>query len=147
MRYVNFFGLIACFCYLALQETRKSVVYEHNRNGLPFSKSVRMGDMVILSGQIGAYQDENGQFRAVPGGIKAESKQAFDIIEGSLAFHGMTKKNIVKCLIMLADIQKWQEFNSVYLEWLGEHRPARSAFGSSGLALSAEIELECIAHR
>ena len=46
---------------------------------------------------------------------------------------------------MLADIAEWAAMNEVYVTFFGSHRPARSAFGTSGLALGARLELECMA--
>ena len=41
----------------------------------------------------------------------------------------------------------WPAFNKVYVTYFPEgKRPARSAFGASGLALGALIELECQAY-
>ncbi|WP_260854925.1 RidA family protein [Mesorhizobium amorphae] len=48
---------------------------------------------------------------------------------------------------MLADMSKWGDFNRVYLEYFAPDRlPARSAFGANGLALGAQLELECMAY-
>lgn len=48
---------------------------------------------------------------------------------------------------MLADMSKLGDFNRVYLEYFDPDRlPARSAFGTNGLALGAELELECLAY-
>jgi 2-iminobutanoate/2-iminopropanoate deaminase len=35
--------------------------------------------------------------------------------------------------------------NQVYVEFFPKHLPARSAFGTTGLALGARLELECVA--
>ena len=35
--------------------------------------------------------------------------------------------------------------NEVYVTFFPEHPPARSALGSSGLAINARVEIECIA--
>ena len=43
------------------------------------------------------------------------------------------------------DMREWAAMNEVYLTFFRSHRPARSAFGTSGLALGARLELECIA--
>ena len=48
---------------------------------------------------------------------------------------------------MLADISEWSAFNDVYKEFFDENYPARSAFGVSGLAANARVEVECIAKR
>jgi len=48
---------------------------------------------------------------------------------------------------MLADMRRWPEFNAVYLTYFDPDRlPARSAFGANGLALGAEVEIECVAY-
>ncbi len=59
--------------------------------------------------------------------------------------NGSSMDRIVKCTVMLADIAEWAEMNAVYVTYFPEHRPARSAFGTSGLALGARVEIECLA--
>jgi 2-iminobutanoate/2-iminopropanoate deaminase len=46
---------------------------------------------------------------------------------------------------MLADMAEWSAMNQEYVRHFPAHLPARSAFGASGLALGARIELECTA--
>jgi len=107
---------------------------------LPFSEAVRVGNMLYLSGQIGVSQGTN---TLVPGGIKAETRQAMDNIKGVLEKYGSSLDQIVKCTVMLADMDEWDDMNSVYVTYFPEHFPARSAFGASGLALGARVEIEC----
>jgi 2-iminobutanoate/2-iminopropanoate deaminase len=108
---------------------------------LPFSEAVSVGNMLYLSGQLGT--DSTG--RLVAGGIRAETRQALSNIEAALERNGFTLDQVVKCTVMLADIGEWAAMNEVYLTFFRSHRPARSAFGTSGLALGARIELECMA--
>ena len=108
---------------------------------LPFSEAVRVGNMLYLSGQLGT--DSTG--RLVPGGIRAETRQALMNIESALERQGFTLDQVVKCTVMLADIGEWGAMNEVYLTFFRSHRPARSAFGANGLALGARLELECMA--
>jgi enamine deaminase RidA (YjgF/YER057c/UK114 family) len=42
-------------------------------------------------------------------------------------------------------MSQWPAFNQIYVDFFGDHRPARSAFGADGLALGATVEVECIA--
>ena len=51
---------------------------------------------------------------------------------------------VVKCTVFLADMAEWGAMNEVYKEYL-PNKPARSALGTSGLALGARTEIECIA--
>jgi len=109
---------------------------------LPFSEAVRVGDMLFLSGQIGVNTLTG---KLVPGGIRAEARQAMENIKRSLNVHGYSMSNIVKCTVMLADIAEWQTFNEVYVSYFSKPYPARSAFGANGLGLNSRVEIECIA--
>jgi 2-iminobutanoate/2-iminopropanoate deaminase len=108
---------------------------------LPFSEAVRVGHMLYLSGQMGT--DASGKL--VPGGIEAETRQILANVRAVLERHGSSMERVVKCLVMLADMQEWPAMNAVYLEHFQPPLPARSAFGASGLALGGRIELECVA--
>jgi 2-iminobutanoate/2-iminopropanoate deaminase len=108
---------------------------------LPFAEAVRVGDMLYLSGQLGT--DSSGKL--VSGGIGPETRQALTNIAAVLARHGSSMDRVVKCTVMLADIREWGAMNEVYMQFFPEHRPARSAFGTTGLALGARLELECMA--
>jgi 2-iminobutanoate/2-iminopropanoate deaminase len=110
-------------------------------SSLPFSEAVQVGDMLYLSGQLGT--DSSGQL--VPGGISAETRQALTNIASILERHGSSMDRVVKCTAMLADMSEWAAMNQVYVSFFPTHRPARSAFGTSGLALGARMELECMA--
>lgn len=111
---------------------------------LPFSEAVRVGDVVYLSGMVGVTP---GTMKLVPGGIRAEAKQAMENIEVVLGAHGFSTKDLVKCTVMLADMSEWATFNEVYATFFKGRFPARSALGVNGLALGARVEVECIAAR
>ena len=108
---------------------------------LPFSEAVRVGSMLYLSGAMGI----NDAGTLVPGGIEAETRQALANIRSVLERHGSSMDRVVKCTVMLADMQEWAAMNRVYVEHFPENLPARSAFGASGLALGGRVEIECIA--
>jgi reactive intermediate/imine deaminase len=112
---------------------------------LPFSEAVQVGSTLYLSGQIGNIP---GSLKLPPGGIQPESKQVMENIKTSLEAHGYTLADVVKCTAMLADMNEWNAFNDVYKTYFAAEKfPARSAFGSSGLAFNARVEVECIAAR
>jgi 2-iminobutanoate/2-iminopropanoate deaminase len=109
--------------------------------GLPFSESVRVGDLLLISGQLGV--DNNNQL--VPGGIQAEAHQTLNNIGGALKRRGLGFEDVVKCTVFLADVSEWGTFNAIYGDYFEKPYPARSALGANGLALGARLELECIA--
>jgi 2-iminobutanoate/2-iminopropanoate deaminase len=106
----------------------------------PFSEAVRVGNWLILSGQIGI-NPETGALP--PGGIKAETKQTMENIKRTLEKYGSSLDQVVKCTVMLADISEWSAMNEVYVTYFPNNKPARSASGTSGLALGARLEIEC----
>lgn len=106
----------------------------------PFSAAVRVGDLLILSGQLGNLP---GTSTLAPGGIKAEAKQALENVKRILEANGSSMDRVVKCTVMIADIDEWADFNEVYVTYFPGPKPARSAFGASGLAFDARLELEC----
>ena len=109
---------------------------------LPFSEAVRVDNTLYLSGQVGI---EPGTLKLVPGGLKEETRQAMNNIKATLETRGLTMGDLVKCTVMLSDISKWTEFNDVYRTFFDGRYPARSALGANGLALGAQVEIECIA--
>nr|WP_294847927.1 RidA family protein [uncultured Sphingomonas sp.] len=111
---------------------------------LPFSPAVRVHDMVYLSGEIGR---KPGTAELVPGGMTAEARQTMDNIATTLSANGLTFADVVQCRVFLADMSKWQDFNSVYVTYFPSGKfPARSALGANGLAMGAQVEVECMAH-
>nr|WP_205746581.1 Rid family detoxifying hydrolase [Dyella soli] len=108
----------------------------------PFSEAVRVGNTLYLSGQIGI---DSGSMKLVEGGIKAEARQAMTNIKATLEAHGYAMTDIVKCTVMLADMSEWGSLNEVYKTFFPGRYPARSAFGTTGLALGARVEIECMA--
>lgn len=109
---------------------------------LPFSEAVRAGNLLFLSGQIGV---EPGTGELAEGGIRPEARRTMENIRAALARRGLEMDDVVKCTVMLADIDEWPAFNEVYRTFFDEPYPARSAFAASGLALDARVEVECIA--
>lgn len=120
--------------YLASEQTRAQK--------LPFSDAVRVGHVLYLSGMVGVAP---GTLNLVPGGIEAETRQALENIQATLARYGSSLDRVFKCTVMMADIAEWSRMNAVYITFFPKHLPARSALGASGLALGARVEIECLA--
>jgi 2-iminobutanoate/2-iminopropanoate deaminase len=108
---------------------------------LPFSQAARAGDILYMSGAIGVLP---GKIELAPGGIEPEAKQMMENIRDILRANGLTFDDVFKRTAMLADMSKWGAFNKIYVAYFKpEHLPARSALGANGLALGAQVELEC----
>ncbi len=108
---------------------------------VPFSSAVRVGEVFYLSGNIGLRDDGT-----LPAGLEAQSRQAMDNMVRALTALGCTTADVFKCTVMLEDMGRWADFNLIYLEYFDAQRlPARSAYGTNGLALGALVEIECLA--
>ena len=113
---------------------------EQEELGLPFSEAVRVGNMLYLAGQVG---NVPGALEVVEGGIVQETRQTMENIRAVLERHGSSMDRVVKCTVMMDQIELWGSFNEVYADFFPDHKPARSAFGADGLALGAAVEVEC----
>ncbi|MCW6675087.1 Rid family detoxifying hydrolase [Aerococcaceae bacterium NML171108] len=109
----------------------------------PYSQAVETGHLVFLSGQLGIDR-QTGQ---LVDGIEAQTAQAFKNIEYVLAEAGLTLANVVKVLVLLADINDFATVNGIYAEQFSEPYPARSAFAVQALPLGARVEIEVIAEK
>jgi reactive intermediate/imine deaminase len=132
----------------APQSVAAAPVIEHinltEKASLPFSSAVRVGDLVFVSGQIGTSTEE-GPRKLVPGGIEPETRQALENIKAVLAKSRSSLERVVSCNVMLADMSEWPAMNKVYVSSFPGPKPARAAWGASGLALGARVEISCIA--
>jgi reactive intermediate/imine deaminase len=107
-----------------------------------FSPAIRTGNLVFLSGQIGL---KPGTLELVPGGIEAETEQTLKGIRSLLNDIGLDMEDVIKCTVFLADINDYPKMNEIYRQHFPSDPPARSALAASGLALGAQVEIECIA--
>lgn len=110
----------------------------------PFSSAVRAGNLLFLSGQVGS-RVENGAPKLVPGGLEPEARQALDNVKAIVEKAGSSMDRVVKCAVMLADMAEWPKLNEIYAAYFPGPKPARSAWGATGLALGARVEVECTA--
>lgn len=158
MKRKTLFIVIVCFfsllsIYVAAQQSKKNTGQTQSKTSpqyitgkrtrpAPLSDAVRVGDMLYLAGQLGT--DSNSEL--VSGGVKEETKQIMEKMRRLLEDNGSSMDHVVKCTVMLADINERAAMSEIYVTYFKPDRlPARSAFGTSGLALGARVEIECIA--
>jgi len=103
----------------------------------PFSEAVRVGDLLMVSGQLGIAPGP-------PAPFEAEAKRAMDNVAAVLARHGASMDDVVKCTVFLADVGKFGAFNQVYVNYFKPGRlPARTAVQATLAAPGASLEVEC----
>lgn len=138
--------LIFSGCQTSDKSQSKTIEYLTSENtkelGLPFSEAVRVRNTLYVSGQVG---NKPGELELVEGGMEAEARQALENMKSILEANGSSMDQVVKVTVMLEDFSEWGAFNEVYKEYFTNNLPARSAFGTDGLALGARLEIDCIA--
>ena len=148
MRRVALCGLmLSAICALPgqvlAQESTGAEYLGPSAPGRPFTPAVRAGDMLYLSGQLGTAADGS-----LPPDFDTQARNTLINVAKVAALGGATMDDLVKCTVMLADMKMWPRFNEIYVTAFKPGRlPARSAFGTNGLALGGLVELECIAYK
>ena len=108
----------------------------------PYSPIVAAGGLLITSGQLGLVNGADGAARLVDGGTPAQLAQALANGLALLEGRGATKTDIVKASVFLIDMGEFAAVNEVWIDFFGEHRPARTAIGVAALPLGASVEVE-----
>ena len=111
------------------------------RFNIPHSPGIRANGFIFLSGMI-AIDPVTGARKH--GTIEEEARQILDNISHMLESAGSSRARIVRVLVMLTDMAKWDAFNDIYREYFPHEPPARSAIGVT-LNNGMKIEIECTA--
>ena len=104
----------------------------------PYSPWCRIGQMIATSGQIGLGDDG----KMVEAGFGPELEQTLRNLSNVLADAGVTREQVIKVNVYLADLADWPALNGPYAEFFGSSLPARTAFATSALPLGARVEIE-----
>lgn len=135
------FGMFSC------QQQSQDILFhkshEPKKSQAPFSDVVEANGFLFLAGQVGM---DHTSRTLVKGGITAETIQCIENIKAVLEQHNSSLDRVVKCTVILKDIEDFSAFNEVYKTYF-TNKPARTTFAASGLAVGAQIEIEVIAFK
>jgi enamine deaminase RidA (YjgF/YER057c/UK114 family) len=115
--------------------------------GLGFSRAVRVGDMVFVSGCAPIAPDGSV---AAPGDVAGQTRRCFEIIEGALVQLGSDIKHVVRTRVFLTDMSRWKEAGEVHGQIFKDIEPATSFLGASALinpGWLVEIEADAVVTR
>jgi 2-iminobutanoate/2-iminopropanoate deaminase len=110
--------------------------------GRPYSPAVEVGNTLYLSGQI-AVDPSSGEM--IEGGIEDQTDQVLKNIKAIVEKAGYSMSDVVKCNVMLANIEFYGSMNNVYKTYFQEDPPARKAFAVKDLPLGALVEIDAVA--
>ena len=113
--------------------------------GIPaghYSHAVRVGGMIYISGQLPI--DAQGiVLNEAP--FAAQVQQVFSNLSHILHAANCTTQNLVQVRVYLSDINLWPQFNQLYADWMGAHKPARCIIPTAELHFGCAIEIEAVA--
>lgn len=107
-----------------------------------YSQGTALGGWVFVAGQTGV--DENGRPTG-SGGIEDQTRQAIANIATVLAAAGASLHDVVTTTVFLADFEHYADFNRVYSEGFGAHKPARATVRAELVHPSLLVEMQAIA--
>lgn len=108
----------------------------------PYSQAIKAGNMLFISGQ-GPFNPKTMEI--VEGDVKAQTSQVLKNIDAILKEAGASFSNVVKTTVFIKDMEDFSEINEVYVEYFGEHKPARSCVEVARLPKDIKVEIELIA--
>ncbi|MFW5490554.1 MAG: Rid family detoxifying hydrolase [Desulfovibrio sp.] len=107
----------------------------------PYSQGVQAGSLVLVSGQLGLDPEGSG----LAADFASQARLALSNCKAILAEAGCGIENIVSVDVFVTNLGRFQEFNAIYAEFMGEHRPARAVIEVSALPLGGLVEVKCMA--
>ena len=110
----------------------------------PYTVANRWEELIFTSGQLGL---DPATMELVPGGIRAEARQALMNTQAVLEAAGSSLSNVLKTTVFLRDIKDFAELNAVYAEFFTAAHPARSTVQVAALPKGGAVEIETVAYR
>ena len=109
----------------------------------PYSPAVRAGDFIYVSGQgpIDPITD-----KLSPGDIAQQTRIVLSNIQRILESCGASMQDVVKCSVFLKDGSEFKAMNSVYAEFFGDNRPARTTVVCD-FVNDMKVEIDCVAYK
>jgi len=109
----------------------------------PYSQAIRVVSFVFVAGQVGI-NPKTG--KVVPGGIRAQTKQAIENLKAVIATAGIGLEHVVKTTVFLRNARDYKTMNEVYREYFPDKPPARTTVQAVPPVKDFLIELEAIAY-
>lgn len=107
----------------------------------PYSQAIVAGGFVFCSGTAGIEPHTN----QAPEGIEAQTEQALRNPSAILEAAGASMADLVKTTIFYADVDDFAKLNEVYLRFMPDPPPARSAPANVRLPRGLLVSIEAIA--
>lgn len=108
----------------------------------PYAQAVAAPPFLFISGQLGLVP-ETGEL--IGPDLASQAHQAIANLLAVLRAGGGEVDRLAQVDVFLTDINTFAEFNEIYADALGDHRPARAVVEVSALPKGALVELKALA--
>jgi 2-iminobutanoate/2-iminopropanoate deaminase len=108
----------------------------------PYSQALIANGLVFTAGQI-PLDPASGQL--IEGDVADQTKRVMTSLQAILEAAGASLQTVVKTTVFLADMNDFAAMNTVYGQFFGEHKPARSTVQAARLPRDVRVEIEAIA--
>jgi reactive intermediate/imine deaminase len=107
-----------------------------------YSQAVVHGGLVFVAGQLPVVPVQPERRLE---SFEAQAQQVITNVLAILEAAGSSAGGILKSTVYIADIAHWPDFNRIYAERLGGHRPARTVVPVAQLHYGYLVEMDVIA--
>lgn len=108
----------------------------------PYSQAVRANGLLFTSGQVGLVP-ATGEL--AEGGFEGQVRQTFQNLTAVLNEAGSGFDRVLKATVFITDFANFQTLNTIYSEFFGDHKPARTTVAVAGLPKNALVEIDLVA--
>ena len=108
----------------------------------PYEQAIKWGGLLFTSGQI-ALDPVTGTL--IDGDISAQTRQVLENLKAVIEAGGSSLNHVIKATVYLTDLNSFAKMNEVYIEYLGNVKPARSTVGVASLPRGASVEIDLVA--
>lgn len=112
-------------------------------NKLPFTPSLRVDNLLFISGQVGINPESS---KLANENFDAEVKQVMENLQAQLHGHGLALEDLVSTTIYLKDMKNYAALNERYSSYFENKYPTRTCIAVLDLPANASVEISGIAH-
>jgi 2-iminobutanoate/2-iminopropanoate deaminase len=107
-----------------------------------YSQAVIHNGIIYVAGQVPIDPKTNEK---ITGRIEEQAGQVFKNLNEILIASGSDLNHVLKTTIYIPDIALWDRVNKIYIEFFGNHKPARTVVPTNALHYGFLIEVDAIA--
>lgn len=108
----------------------------------PYSQAVKANGFLFTSGQVAL---EPGSGNLVEGDFAAQARRVFENLKAVLREAKSDFRHVVKATVYMTDLASFQTLNTIYAEYFGDHKPARTTVQVAALPKGAQLEIDLVA--